>query len=68
MKLLHTKELTLACAYDMGLAYEMTKQNAQQWSHKSFKAKGTNTPNAYPAYDAYKIGNFSIGNHWFTRV
>jgi hypothetical protein len=34
----HTKELTLASAYDMGLAHEVTKQNAQQWSHKSFKA------------------------------
>ena len=34
----HTKELTLARAYDIGLAHEVTKQNAQQWSHKSFKA------------------------------
>ena len=29
---------------------------------------GTATPKALPAYHAYKIGNFSIGNHWFTRV
>uniref|UniRef100_A0AAV2LR46 CCHC-type domain-containing protein n=1 Tax=Knipowitschia caucasica TaxID=637954 RepID=A0AAV2LR46_KNICA len=34
----HTKELTLAAAYDMGLAYEVTKHNAQQWSQKTFKA------------------------------
>ncbi|KAG7464205.1 hypothetical protein JOB18_027807, partial [Solea senegalensis] len=31
----HTKDLTLAGAYEMGLAHEVTKQNAQQWSHKS---------------------------------
>jgi hypothetical protein len=30
--------------------------------------KGAATPNALPAYLAYKIVNFSIGNHWFTRV
>lgn len=34
----HTKDLTLSGAYDMGLAHEVTKQNAQQWSQKSFKA------------------------------
>lgn len=34
----HTKELTLTAAYDMGLAFEVAKQNAQQWSQKTFKA------------------------------
>ncbi|KAF7645690.1 hypothetical protein LDENG_00200270 [Lucifuga dentata] len=34
----HTKDLTLALAYDMGLAYEVTKQNVQQLSQKPFKA------------------------------
>ncbi|XP_057673038.1 uncharacterized protein LOC130904346 [Corythoichthys intestinalis] len=34
----HTKDLSLAAAYDMGLAYEVAKQNAQQWSQKSYKA------------------------------
>lgn len=34
----HSKELTLAAAYDMGLAHEVTKQNAQQWSLNAFKA------------------------------
>ena len=33
----HTKDLTLVGAYEMGLAHEVTKQNVQQWSHKSFK-------------------------------
>lgn len=27
-------ELMLAVAYDMGLSYEVTRQNAQQWSQK----------------------------------
>lgn len=30
--------MTLAVAYDMGLAHKVTKQNAQKWSHKTFKA------------------------------
>lgn len=34
----HSKDLTLSAAYDMGLAHEVTKRNAQQWSHKAFKA------------------------------
>lgn len=33
----HTKDGTLAGAYDMGLAHEVTKQDAQQMSQKSFK-------------------------------
>lgn len=34
----HIKDVTLAVAYDMGLAHKVTKQNAQKWSHKTFKA------------------------------
>ena len=44
----HTKELTLARAYDIGLAHEVTKQNAQQWSHKSFKANAISKTAAAP--------------------
>ena len=33
----HTKELTLAHAYAMGLAHKVPKQNSQQWPNKSFK-------------------------------
>ena len=34
----HTKDLKLVGAYEMGLAHEVTKQNAQQWSHKTLRA------------------------------
>ena len=41
----HTKDLTLAAAYEMGLAHEVNKQNAQQWSQKMFKANAISKTN-----------------------
>ncbi len=50
----HTKDLTLAGAYDMGLTHDVTKQNAQQGSHKSFKANAISKAAAPKKYVSWK--------------
>ena len=49
-------------------AYMYARICTRVYIRASYAPKGTATPKALPAYHAYKIGNFSIGNHWFTRV